>query len=85
MKSKTYHCRQRAKERYNLIFNSGHIAIFNDNIRRNKYKFLGSPEEDITDWLIEYKHNKLIARYSQLKNRIVTFLPKISLEYGEII
>lgn len=86
MKSKTYHCRQRAKERYGLELNSGHIAMFNDNIRRQKYTYLGRISNTITDWLITYKSNvKLIARYSSSKHRIVTFLPKNSIEYGEII
>lgn len=82
MKSKSYHCRQRVKERYNINLNYGHIAMFNDNIRRQRYIFLSRISNTITDWLITYKNNKLIARYSSSKHRIVTFLPKNSIEYG---
>jgi hypothetical protein len=76
MKTRFYHCRKRAKERYNLDLNYGHIANLEDRIRRYyKVKLLQIKSDDISVYEIEYRHNKLITIYSQVQRRIKTFLP----------
>lgn len=71
------HAKNRARERFQIIFNNQQLKDIVQKIQKNQLKFIERQSNRITIWELSLPDNKsCCVVYDKMRKTIVTFLPR---------